>query len=223
MAAAAQSMPRASDLQGFKLLDAVMPLLRDLRQAGHAPGQHKSNRARRRSLHIDQYCGLVLLAMLNPAIDSMRALLKTSSLEKVQQAFGCRRVSLGSFSEAPTVFNPTLLEGVVAELGEQLACRLPDKRLKDPRVRGTLELVDGTLLKGLPKLVGSTHQDGIGGRLHTHFELGRGVPTAARLDGYRGKGTSEKRVLRRSLQAGRTYVLDRGYVSYELFNAVVEA
>src|SRR5207244_3176603 len=82
-------------------------------------------------------------------------------------------------------------EGVVAELGKELA---PLAECYDPRLaavrqdlRRTLTLVDGTLLKALPRLAGSmwkTSRTGNamhGWRMHCQFDLSLGVPLAAEL------------------------------------------
>jgi hypothetical protein len=169
---------------------------------------------------MDQYCMLMLLQMLNPAIDSMRGLLQASGLKKVQKAFGCSRTSLGSFSESANVFDPQLLEEVITALGEKLASNVPDKRLN--QVRYTLELVDGTLLRGLPNLIQSADPSNQGWRLHLHFDMSKRVPVRAELGDYAGKGTGETSILQAAVAPGRTYVMDRGYVKYEMFNRIVE-
>jgi hypothetical protein len=78
------------------------------------------DRAGNRTLFYDQYAGLVLLSMFSPAIDSLRAIQQASTLPKVRRLPGCGRASLGSLSEAARVFDPRLLLGVIAELGEAL-------------------------------------------------------------------------------------------------------
>jgi len=61
-----------------------------------------------------------------------------------------------------------------------------------------------------------------GWKLHTHFEVLRGVPTVAQVTDASGQGeASEKAVLRRTLEADRCYLLDRGYEEFSLFNAIV--
>jgi len=142
-------------VRGAKYLEKVLGLLAALRDDGCA-----RDRAHNRTLFFDRYASLVLLSMFSPAIDSLRAVQEASALQKVQKLLGAdRRFSLGSLSEAARVFDPALLEGVVAELGKELA---PLAECYDPRLaavrqdlRRTLTLVDGTLLKALPRLAGS--------------------------------------------------------------------
>ena len=93
-----------------------------------------------------------------------------------------------------------------------------------------LTLVDGTLLKGLPVLLQAALGDPRTSkleakfRLHTQFDLERGVPI--RIDVTEGisRGEADERaVLARALESGRCYVKDRGYAKFKLFNDIVAA
>jgi len=217
----------AEQVRGAKYLEKVFALLARLRDDGCA-----RDRAGNRTLFFDRYASLVLLSMFSPAMDSLRAVQEASALTKVQRLLGTdRRFSLGSLSEAARVFDPALLEQVVAELGKELA---PLADCYDPRLaavrqdlRRTLTLVDGTLLKALPRLAASmwkhsrTGNAMHGWRMHCQFDLSLGVPLDVELTDYRNSGESDEReVLRQHLQAGRCYVMDRGYFSYGLFDAI---
>jgi hypothetical protein len=212
---------------GARYLDKAFALLARLRDDGCA-----RDKAGNRTLFYDQYASLVLLSMFSPAMDSLRAIQQASALKKVQKLFGTdRRFSLGSLSEAARVFNPELLEALVAELGKDL---LPLADCYDPRLapvrqdlRRTVTLVDGALLKALPRLVESmwkTSRSGNpmhGWRLHCQFDLSLGVASDVELTDYRNsKSSDEREVLRQHLAAGRCYVMDRGYFSYGLFDAI---
>ncbi len=61
---------------------------------------------------------------------------------------------------------------------------------------------------------------GKGLKLHTHFELLKAVPT--RIDVTDG-GAGERAQLNQTLLADRVYVMDRGYASFELFDAIEDA
>src|SRR4030066_101877 len=86
-------------LQGFKYCKAISGLLEDLHDAGC-----DRDKAGNRILHMDQYMSLLLLYMFNPICTSLRAIQQASELKKVQRKLGCCRASLGSLSEAATVF-----------------------------------------------------------------------------------------------------------------------
>ncbi len=214
---------REEDVTGLKYFDKLAPLLARLHEVGC-----QRDKAGNRRLHFDQYCMLVLLFLFNPVVRSLRAIEQASELRKVQRKLGCRRASLGSLSEATDVFQPERLKEVIAELGDQLQPIARDPRLKD--VPHVLTLVDGTLLKGLPVLVQAALPDPRTAklkakfRLHTQFDLERGVPI--RIDVTEGSGrgaASERAVLAKALDTGRCYVDDRGYAKFTLFNEIVAA
>lgn len=178
-----------------------------------------------RQLHFDQYCLLILLYLFNPLVTSLRGLQQASELAKVQRKLGCSRAALGSLSEAATVFDPERLQEIIRELGQQLQPLGRDPRLRD--IPGALTAVDGTLLAALPKLMQASCRKAKTGsglvkwRLHTHFEVDRYVPTRIEVTPDGGGAHDERAVLERTLAADRTYVMDRGYAKFALFNRIV--
>src|SRR5260221_6097883 len=58
-------------------------------------------------------------------------------------------------------------------------------------------------------------------RLHTHFEVDRYVPTRIDVTPNGGGPYDERAVLERTLEADRTYGMDRGYAKFALFNKIV--
>ena len=59
---------------------------------------------------------------------------------------------------------------------------------------------------------------------HTHFEIGRQLPTRIEVTtALNGGRTDEKHVLRRSLQPDHCYILDRWYAEFALWNDIVAA
>ena len=214
---------RDEDVTGLKYFDKLQPLLKRLHEVGC-----QRDTAGNRNLHMDEYCLLVLLFLFNPVARSLRALQQASELRKVQRKLGCLRASLGSLSEATDVFEPERLKEIIAELGEQLQSVASDPRLRD--VEHVVTLVDGTLLKGLPLLTQATFVDPRAAkakakwRLHTQFDLQRGVPIRIDLtEGNAGGQADEKAVLQRALDKGHCYVADRGYAKFALFNAIAAA
>ncbi len=185
------------------------------------------DRAGNRQLHYDQHCLLILLYLFNPVVTSLRGLQQASELAKVQKKLGCPRASLGSLSEAASVFDPERLKEIVAELGAELQPLGRDPRLRD--VPGALTAVDGSLLTVLPKLMQasflkrSTGSGLVKWRLHTHFEVDRYVPTRIDVTPNGGGTYDERAVLERTVEADRTYVMDRGYAKFLLFNQIVKA
>jgi Transposase DDE domain len=196
-------------LQGFKYFKKFLPMLDRLHDAATA-----RDKAGNRVLHLDQYIALQLLFFFNPIVTSMRGLVQASELKKVQRELGVSPTSLGSFSEAGSVFDAGLLKPIIAELGARLQPLKHDPRLDD--LPGKLTAVDGTELSALAKLTGAMIQ-GREIKLHTHFEPLTGVPVDI---GLTGAKDSEIQNLRSRLLPGRVYVQDRGYACFGLFQAI---
>ena len=213
---------REQDVQGLKYFDKLAPLLARLHEVGC-----RRDKAGNRRLHFDQHCLLILLYLFNPMVTSLRGLQQASELAKVQKRLRCPRAALGSLSEAATVFDPEPLRHIVAELGAELKPLHRDARLKD--IGHTLELVDGTLIAALPKLMEASWRKQTAGsglvkwRLHTHFEVDRYVPTRIDVTPDGGGEHDERAVLERTVESDRLYVMDRGYAKFALFNRIVAA
>ena len=208
------------NLAGLKILGRIQPLFAHLHD--HACRRDKAGN--NRTLHLDQLAILVLLAMFNPIARSLRALSQVSDLDQVRKRFGLEHASLGSLSEAARLFDPEALQTVIAELAGDLRGVQNDPRLA--ALKNPLTAVDGTLLKALPRMVESAWVSTKDGRtlhawrLHLHFDVDRSVPARVELTGPSNSGESdEKAVLRKSVEAGRTYVMDRWFGQFTLFNA----
>lgn len=207
-------------ITGLKYFDRLLPLFAPLREVGC-----ERDKAGNRQFFMDQYCSLILLSLFNPIVTSLRGLQQASGLKKVQRKLGCQRASLGSLSEATQVFEPERLKAIVQELLGDVKALPHDPRLD--QLKQALIAVDGTLLKRLPQITQTAwqsrrHPDGW--RLHTQFEILRGVPRRMDLtDGRNRGGSNEKQALRNALEKDCCYVTDRGYEQFSLFNAIVDA
>jgi hypothetical protein len=201
------------DLHGFKHFKLMLPVLSKLHDNGCG-----RDRAGNRELHFDQYVGLVLLYFFNPIVSSLRAIQQASTLKKVQRILGCPRAALGSLSEAARVFDADLLRGIIGELVDKLSPLNAHSAFNE--IKGIVTLVDGSLLPALPKIVGAMWLDDEhrSFKLHTHFELLKGVPVRMDLT---DANASERAILKAALQAGRVYVTDRGYAAFALFREII--
>jgi DDE family transposase len=210
------------DLSGFKYLDRILPLLGTLHDVGCA-----RDRAGNRQLHYDQYCLLVLLALFNPMVRSLRAIQQASNLKKVQKLLGCPRTSLGALSEATDVFDPQRLEGIIGELLREV----PRARsIGGDAVPQVLTAVDGSVVRTIATLAEAAYLTDKNGqphsawRFHTHFEIDRNVPVRMNATSALNSGkTDEKSQLRGRLEPDRCYVMDRWFAEFELFNDIVAA
>lgn len=215
MAGTPQSEIREEDLRGFKHFKLLLPVLDNLHDTACA-----RDRAHNRKLHFDQYVALILLYFFNPIVTSLRGIQQASQLQKVQRILGAPRTALGSLSDAARVFDADLLRGIIGELVKGL----PPLKGNTPfgELRGVLTLVDGSLLPALPKLAEAMWLDDKNRafKLHTHFELLKGVPV--RMDLTAGNA-NERTALKAVLQPDHTYVIDRGYAQFKLFQAILAA
>ncbi len=164
-----------------------------------------------RKLLEEDYFSLFLFGLLNPVVESMRGLCAASHLGRVQREICSRPVSLGSFSEAQSVFDPDLLREVFRELAAE-ACA-GEAKWGDPRLAllaGKLKAVDGTLLPALPRMLWALWQDDThhAAKLHLKFDLLHQAPCEWKLT--EGK-SCERKALRAMLKRGEIDVGDRYY------------
>jgi len=204
---------KESELQGFKYFKAISGMLESLHQAGC-----QRDRAGNRKLHMDQYMSLLLLYMFNPICTSLRAVQQASKLKKVQRKLDCPRASLGSLSEAATVFDSTLVQEIVTGLAAQLRPISSHAKLDD--MNAILTAVDGTLINALPKMAWAlwkNDQNAI--KAHTQFDIEKHVPIKITIT---QANAGEIEVLTENLEPGRIYVKDRGYASLALFQQILD-
>jgi hypothetical protein len=206
---------------GIKRLKHLLPMLAGLRDVGCA-----RDRAGDRQLHFDEYVTLVLLYLTNPLIDSVRSLQRAASVERVAEQLGVKRFSLGSFSESVRAFDPGKLRAVVDRLAAELRPVNADPRLAT-HLDHALTIADGTVLDALSTVTRALwvpFQDGTAKhawKLHVQFDFDLFAPAGVELTDARNSGPSdEKNVLRRTLAAGRCYVMDRWYGQFRLFNDI---
>ena len=220
-------MPRApraeiheKDISGLKHFARMQSLLGRLHQVGC-----QRDTAGNRELYFDQYCLLILLHLFNPIITSLRGLQQASGLKKVQKKLGVGRASLGSLSESVQVFDPEPLKQIAGELAAQIPQPAPGEF---SAVNKSLTAVDGSVfdtiarvaqLAWLPK---SKDKRKHAYRLHTQFEVLRGVPARIDVTPGKPKGEADERaVLKRTLEPDRCYITDRGYAKFALWNEIV--
>jgi len=204
----------AKNIHGLKYFKQLQPLLAHLHGVGT-----ESDHAGNRTLFFDHYASLILLFFFNPTLTSLRAIQQASCLDKVQKKLGGPRTSLGSLSAAARDFDAEALSAIVGELAQKA---LPLQAGKDAEMLRGLTAVDGSLLPALPKMAWAmwVDEEHRAAKLHLHFDVFKGVPCYATVTDGNG---NEKKQLRAALQAGRLYVVDRGYAEYQLFQDIIDA
>jgi len=199
-------------LAGFKYFKVISGMLEALHDAGC-----ERDIAGNRILHMDQYVSLLLLYMFNPICTSLRSLQQVSELKKVQRILSTARASLGSLSEASTVFDSELLKDIIQELSGKLTDVSQLAGLKNSK--DILTAVDGTLIEAIGKMTWALwRHDRNGIKVHCQYEILKGVPASMEVT---EANYSETAVLSRNLQSGRIYVMDRGYAKYGLLRDIV--
>jgi hypothetical protein len=202
-----------SSFQGFKYFKRLFPLLDRLHSVGT-----KRDPAKNRLLFFDQYASLLLFYFFNPTITSLRSLQRASALPLLQKKLGIRKTSLGSLSEASSVFDPELLREILAELASEVP---PSNSVPERNALFGLTAIDGSLLKAIPKMTWALWMDekNKAAKMHLAFEVLRGIPIAVSLT----RGSAPERTeFRALLQPGRLYVFDRGYAEYKLFQEIID-
>lgn len=178
---------------------------------------------RRRKLQQFDYLSLLLMAMVNPVIGSLRAVSAASQLQRVQREVCSRAASLGSLSEAQHLLDPQLLEQLVVSLSEQIQGPTP----KDPRAAWQMWLArDSSIFQATSRMFWAQYGGGKTGhhnhavRFHVSFHLWDEKP--AQIAVTPGK-ECERKVWRQQLQRGATYVGDRYFAEdYKMFGRLQE-
>lgn len=200
------------ELQGFAYLKHFRHLFAGLHN-------HAVDKAGNRKLYYDQYASLLLLYFFTPTLTSLRGLAQATELNKVQKRLGISRHGRTTLSEAARAFDPQLLKPIIAQLAQHA------QTVVDPLTAQALQgltAVDGTLLPALPKMAWALWMDAThhAAKAHVHFEVLKAVPVDATLT---PGASSEIEQMRLHLQSDRLYVCDRGYLSYALFRAILDA
>ena len=199
-------------LRGSRLIKPINHLIEELHDVGT-----KRDRAGNRKLFFDQYATLLLLYFCNSTLTSLRALQEATGWEKTRKKLGIGSTSLGSLSEAATLFEAAHLESIIHELAARAAPHSPGREAE--ALRG-LTAVDGSVFAGMSRMAWALC-NGPGSRaakLHLHFDVLKGVPCRAAVT---PAACSEPGQLEAMLRPDRLYVVDRGYADYELFARIV--
>jgi hypothetical protein len=199
-----------SDLRQWRLIDAFREKLGEFGPTLPASSTWSDSG---RKLQLADYLSLFLFGLVNPILDSTRALCAASKLSRVQRELsGGAPVSLGSFSEAQHLIDPVWLEKLFTQLTTQVGRpkpRDPHQAWQDWFAR------DSSLLPALPRMHwalfggGKAKKSGKannGVRLHLSLHLFDDKPAAAQITS--GK-TCERKSWKTQWERGAAYVGDR--------------
>ena len=176
-----------------------------------------------RVLHADQVVVAHLIAFFNPVVESLRIVESVFEQPRARRLFKLPEIRRSTLADAQRVFDPALLQPLVADLLGRLqrqpraAARLDDLTRRIVAVDATFFEVAGRILWALPH--NRTSRRG-SVQMCLHFDVCDGVPVGfTLLPGSAHEGPE----LRRNIQGNTLYLLDRGYQSYRALDAVVAA
>jgi hypothetical protein len=179
----------------------------------------------KRLLAEEDYLCAFLFAQFNPILDSMRGLCAASKFEKVQTQVCTRRMSLGSFSEAQSVFGFGRLEDIFKNLAaENIREARPGSKIPPDLLRA-LRLVDSSVFLALPRMSWAHWRSGIqkdaAVRLHLSYNLLDEKPSQVVISPAK---LCERKALEMMLKEGEIYVGDRNYGrDYQLLDRMEKA
>jgi hypothetical protein len=191
-----------------------------LAQAAQEGSLHPTWSDSQRLLRYDDYLSLFLFGLLNPAVRTLRAVCEASNLQRVQQEICSRPVSLGSFSEAQAVLDPTLLSQVFTSLSQEVVARDSHAWVN----KRTWIIQDGSLFEALPRMYWALwrRQGKPQAQVRLRLSLDMDADCPARVVITPGK-TCERVALRTQLKSGDGCVGDRYYgESYQLFQEMAD-
>jgi len=196
------------DLSSWKLIEEFRARLA---KAAETVPEARTEKDPRRQLLSGDYFSLLLFGLFNPVVRTMRGLCEATKLSRVQREISSAYVSLGSFSEAQALFAPEVLEGVIKELGAEVARGGQNLSGLKPAQWQAL-IVDSSLFRALPRMAWALwrHQNVTqrAVRLHVKYDLASNAAVEARVSP--GK-ECERRAWRKLMQRGELYVGDRYY------------
>ncbi len=179
----------------------------------HLAHLHQQRTHGNRTLFYDHVVVAHLLAFFNPGLSGLRSIEDIFEAPAVRKRFNLPRVPRSTLADAQQVFDPELLLPIVDSLREQAQIQPHDPRLD--AITGQLLAVDGSFFTVAPRIAWAVFNGSGKGNVkaHVQFDVIRGLPEDVALtDGQ----ASESRQLQATLQAGRFYLLDRGYQHYQL-------
>ncbi len=155
-----------------------------------------------------------LLFGLLSGFKSISLLITHIHTSPVAQALDLVQASKSMYSEAFRRYSPRTYRALFYALLEKMHF------LEIPEIRalGRFCCIDGSVFPALITMAWAVYQEKHNAlKLHLAFELNRMIPTQFVST---AANASERKILRAMLEAGVTYIADRGYVSFQLFHDI---
>jgi hypothetical protein len=207
---------REGDLCGGKYVRFLQEHLARLRAAHAHPN---------RTLFFDDVAIAYLLAFFTPTCRSLRTIEDFSQTPAMQEETSVARMPRSTLSDANKVFDPALLEPII----EELRGRLPQLNRTDPQLNELIRdirVADSSLFTVAGDVAWALRQRRANGkkratiRLNLQWSTASGVPQCVTVT---GQGVSEVQALMGDIEPGLIYVMDRGYVNFQLMDRILHA
>ena len=195
----------------IRVLEKQLQALRDVDSHGN------------RVLHYDHVVVAHLIAFFNPVVESLRVVENVFAQPRAQRLFKLPAVRRSTLSDAQRVFDPTLLQPIVADLAQRVE-RAPRADARLDELTRQIVAVDATFFEVAGRILWALPHNPTSGRgsmqMCLHFDVFDGVPVGFTL---LGGEQHEGPELGRNIRSNTLYLLDRGYQSYERLDAITRA
>jgi hypothetical protein len=189
------------------ILDPLLPLLR-------AQCAQLKDDANTYTLSLAPFVINLLFAVLNN-IKSISLLVTEIATSTVARELGLTKASKSMYSEAFVRYRATIFRSLFYGLLEQLSFL----GIAELQLLGHLICVDGSIIPAIKTMSWATYKKSANAvKIHLAFEPNRMIPVQILST---DANTSERKILAQFLEAGVTYIADRGYISLRMLQQVV--
>jgi Transposase DDE domain len=157
----------------------------------------------------------LVFAVLNN-IKSISLLITEIDSSAVAREIGLIKASKSMYSEAFVRYRATIFRNLFLGLLE----RLNFLSIPELQLLGSLVCVDGSLIPAIQTMSWATYKESANAlKIHLALNLNRMIPVQIIST---DANTSERAMLGQLLEAGVTYIADRGYLSFKMIRQVIE-
>ena len=169
----------------------------------------------REALSFSLFVRILIYYFVNLPKSSGRQLI--TNLESVDPALKLHKVKKSTFFDAFNRFPVSWFMTLFSVLISSIAW----VSIPELAALGTLYCIDGSLFPALSNMTWAEYKENkYAFKLHLCFELNRMIPVSFMVE---AGNSSERDALRQMLQAGVTFIADRGYVCFQLLADIVAA
>lgn len=191
-----------------KILAPLLPLLRE--QCAQLKGDADTYK-----LWLEPFTLSLVFAALNK-IKSISLLVTEIDSSAVAREFDLIKASRSMYSEAFSRYNAEIFRNIFHRLLE----RLNFLTIPELQLLGRLICVDGSLVPAIQSMAWAKYKSTANAlKINVAFELNRMIPVQILTA---DANTSERKMLVQLLEAGATYIADRGYLSYKMIRQIIE-